>query len=72
MLSQLAWYLTRSRARLTDEACAAIARLEQIAEAATVAALVRRFADLVVAAISEARQRSARQSPPSRPGSATR
>jgi Transposase len=44
---QLAWYLTRSRDRLTDEACAAIARLEQDAEASTVAALVRRFADLV-------------------------
>ena len=44
---QLAWYLTRSRDRLTDEACAAIARLEQDVEAATVAALVRRFADLV-------------------------
>jgi transposase len=44
---QLAWYLTRQRDRLTDEAHAAIARLEQDAEAATVAALVRRFADLV-------------------------
>jgi hypothetical protein len=44
---QLAWYLTRPRDRLTDEESSAIARLEQDAEAASVAALVRRFAGLV-------------------------
>jgi len=44
---QLAWCLTRPQDKLTEEEGAAIARLEQDAEAATVAALVRRFADLV-------------------------
>ena len=44
---QLAWSLTRPRDKLTEDETAAIARLEQDAEAATVAALVRRFADLL-------------------------
>jgi transposase len=44
---QLAWYLTRPRDRLTDEEAAAVGRLEQDAEAATVAGLVRRLADLL-------------------------
>jgi transposase len=44
---QLAWYLTRPRDRLTEEEGAAVARLEQDAEAVTVAGLVRRLADLL-------------------------
>lgn len=44
---QLAWYLTRPRERLTEEEGAAVARLEQDAEAASVAGLVRRLADLL-------------------------
>src|SRR5689334_22102606 len=44
---QLAWSLTRPRDKLTEDGTAAIARLEQDAEAGRVAALVRRFADLL-------------------------
>jgi hypothetical protein len=44
---QLAWYLTRPRDRLTDEEAAAVVRLEQDAEAATAAGLVRQLADLL-------------------------
>ena len=44
---QLAWSLTRPRDRLPHEEDAAVARLEQDAEGATVAAPVRRLADLL-------------------------
>ena len=44
---QLAWHLTRPPDRLTEEEGSAIARVEQDAETATVAGLVRRFADLL-------------------------
>jgi hypothetical protein len=44
---QLAWYLTRPRSKLTEEETAAVAHLEQDGEAATVAALAGRFADLL-------------------------
>lgn len=44
---QLAWYLTRPREGLTDEETSAITRLEQDPDATAVAALVRRFAELV-------------------------
>jgi transposase len=44
---QLAWYLTRPRDKLTEEETAAVARLKQDAEAATVTALAGRFADLL-------------------------
>jgi transposase len=44
---QLAWYLTRPRDGLTNEERSAITRLERDPDAAAVAALVRRFADLV-------------------------
>ena len=44
---RLAWYLTRPRERLIAEEDAAVARIEQDADAATVAALARRFAHLV-------------------------
>jgi hypothetical protein len=45
--SSLAWHLTRPRDRLTEEQGSAVARLGQDAEGATVARLVRRFADLL-------------------------
>jgi transposase len=44
---QLAWHLTRPRDRLPEEERSAIARVEQDAETATVAGLVRQFADLL-------------------------
>jgi hypothetical protein len=44
---QLAWHLTRPSDRITGEEAAAVARLGQDGEAATVAGLVRRFADLL-------------------------
>src|SRR5919202_631539 len=44
---QLAWYLTRPRDKLTEDETAAVARLEQDAEAVTVAALAGRFAALL-------------------------
>jgi transposase len=54
---QLAWYLTRPRDRLTDEEAAAVVRLEQDAEAAIVAGLVRRLADLLRACSVSTRMR---------------
>ncbi len=44
---RLAWFLTRPRDGLSGEEAAALARLEGDPEAAKVAGLVRRFADLV-------------------------
>jgi transposase len=54
---QLAWYLTRPRDRLTNEEAAAVVRLEQDAEAAIVAGLVRRLADLLRACSVSTRTR---------------